>query len=375
MKNNTCNFKVPLTRILKIENCPNSDRLSIATVYGFQVIVGRNQYKEGDLVYYVPIDSILDEKLETILFPKESKVVLHGHRVRQIRLRGYPSQGLLVDPGLVLRHRYSLVDEEDDASSVLGVSKYEPPAKGPSRTAPNPRNKARENSRFHKFNGVENLKWYPNFFDGQEVVIQTKLHGSNCRAAYLQSEANTIWKKILQFFRLLPKYEYVYGSNNVQLQERKDYQGFYGGDVYGAVLEKVNAFNKLKPGETVYGELIGVGIQANYHYGYTDSHHFVLYDVKKEKEDGSQEFLNPEEAESFAKERGFDFVPVVYRGVWDKELAEKLSTGPCDYYPKHSVKEGVVVKSRYNYGEFGSKKAYKIINPEYLDNKTNTDNH
>lgn len=368
-------FKVPYTTILDIQSHSNAERLSIATIYGFQVIIPKDRFQVGSKIIYIPVDSILTEQMEKLIFGPDSKIKLYHHRVRQIRLRGLASQGMVVDPKDVV----SIVNPEylkleQDLAEILGVTKYEPPTRNTGQKPGTPRNKPLENPRFHKYNGVDNIKWFPSFFDNQEVIIQEKLHGSNCRAACLKSVPNTIWKKIKKLFGLLPEFEYCHGSNNVQLQERGSYKGFYGENVYGAVLKKVDAFNKIKAGETIFGELIGPGVQANYTYGLKE-HHFVLFDVKRELEDGRQEYLDPEQVEEFAKERGFDFVPVLYRGIFNQALAKELSMGPSIYDPGTKVREGVVIKTRYGYGEHGDKKALKLISETYLDDKSNTDEH
>lgn len=369
-------YRVPLTTIVAVGPHSNADRLEVATVYGFQVIVQKGKYKAGDKVIYIPVDSILPLWLESILFPEGSMVVLHHHRVRQIRIRKLASQGMVVDPQDVeskVNPKYLTL--EQDLSSILEITKYEPPYRGSAFTKPgSPRNKPLENPRFHMYGGVDNIKWFPSFFENKEVVIQEKLHGSCCRASYSKTSANTLWKKVQKFFGMLPKYEYCYGSNRVQLQERSSYTGFYGEDVYGAVLEKVSAFKKLKPGETIFGELIGPGIQKNYDYGHLE-HHFVLFDVKVEREDGSQEYLDPEAVEAFAKERGFDFVPVLYVGVFNAALAKGLSMGASVYNPIQKVREGVVIKAKTDYGNHSAKQALKLISEDYLNDTNNTDFH
>jgi RNA ligase (TIGR02306 family) len=369
-------FKVPLTTILKIENHPNADRLSIATVYGFQVIIQRDKFQVGNRVLYAPVDSIIPPWLDAIVFGTDAKVKLRGGRVRQIRLRGLASQGMIIPlSDIESKVNTKYLEVEQDLSVVLGITKYEPPARrGGTAKNPNPRNKPLENPRFHKYGGVDNIKWYPNTFDGKEVVIQEKLHGSNCRASIQKSSADTFLKKIRKFFHMLPEYEFCHGSNMVQLQNRRNCTGFYGSDVYGAVLEKVNAYKKLQPGETIFGELIGPGIQKGYEYGHTE-HHFVLFDVKVTKEDGSQEYLSPNDALKYAKERGFDFVPVLYQGIFNFELAKQLSMGPSVYCPKEKVREGVVIKDALDYSNHGGKRALKLISEEYLADASNTDDH
>lgn len=370
-------YKVPFTTIVKVEPHNNAERLELAFVYGFQVIVSKGKYKAGDKVVYIPIDSVLPIWLETILFPEGSKIKLHHHRVRQIKIRGLASQGMIVDPtDIASKVNPTYLDLEQDLSAVLDVTKYEPPQQRMNTGSKQgtPRNKPLENPRFHKYGGVDNIKWFPTFFEEKEVVIQEKLHGSCCRASYAKTSANTFLKKIKKFLGMLPEFEYCYGSNNVQLQERKNYTGFYGEDVYGAVLKKVDAFNRLKPGETIFGELIGSSIQKNYDYGHKE-HHFVLFDVKRTLPDGSQEYLDPEEAERFAKERGFDFVPVLYKGVFNAPMAKLLSMGPSVYSPKQKVREGVVIKARTGYSNSSSKKALKLISEDYLADTSNTDFH
>jgi RNA ligase (TIGR02306 family) len=208
-------YKVPYTTIVSVSAHPNADRLELATVYGFQVIIQKGKYKAGDKIVYVPVDSILPLWLETIIFPPDSKIKLNKSRVRQIRIRKVASQGMIVDTDDVkTKVNPEYLKLEQDLSEILEITKYEPPApKGPRMQTP--RNKPKENPRFHKYGGIDNIKWYPNFFEEKEVIIQEKLHGSNCRASYARSVPNTLWKKILNFFGRLPKYEYCHGSNNV----------------------------------------------------------------------------------------------------------------------------------------------------------------
>lgn len=371
-------YKVPLTTILKADNHPGADRLSVYTVYGFQVIATKNKFQVGDLVIYIPIDSILDEKLEEKIFPKDGKVKLYRHRLRQIRLRGLASQGLLIDPKEVKEFiNIDGFDLEEDLSEVLKVTKYEPPVVGPAQTQGNKkgRNKKNEHPNFHKYNGLDNIKWFPSLFEeGEEVVVQEKLHGTNARASKLPMRSNTLWRKILKLFNKLPKYENLYGSNNVDISSASNYNGYYGEDVYGAVFEKLDVFNKIESSETIFGEIVGPGIQKGYEYSLKE-HTFVLFDVKILNPDGTQEWLKPNEVELYALDRGFTIVPIVYKGPYSKELIYSMTKGPSLFDPNEKVREGIVIKAKENYSLEGNKKALKFVNEEYLDNKENTDNH
>lgn len=375
------NFKVPFTKVLAVFEHPNAEKLEYVKVFDFNVITQKGRYKIGDNVIYIPIDSVLSPEVEEILFPKGSKITLHKSRVKQIKIRGYYSQGMVADPeslapllGMDRIRRLGTYEENEDLATELNITKYEPPAPSFQQSSgPKLRNKPFSNPHFRTFNGITNIKWMPNVFEGEEVVIQCKLHGTHVRFGKAPFVPNTFWKKIINFFGLAPKYENVYGSNNVELTNRKGYTGFYGSDIYGLCLKKFDVFNKIKEGEFIHGEIIGPGIQKGYTYGHKE-HHLVIFDVRVMQEDGTQRWLNPEEAEFFAKERGFDFVPVLYKGPFSKEIVTFHTSGPSVYCPEEKIREGCVVKARYNYDCEQSKRAYKSINPDYL-NTDPSDNH
>jgi len=405
-------FKTCFTRIREINPHNNADALEIATVYGFQVVVRKGSFHQGDFVLYIPIDSVIPVDLESIIFGPDSKIKLDKQRVKQIRIRKFASQGMLISPsdihklleqrGLKSRMDFKL---EHDYKELLGIIKYEPPVpefqriQGDKKT----RNKPLENPLFHKYNGLDNVKWFPDLFKPDEdVVIQEKLHGSAARicllptttpsfrhikdvfltikdspdkVAVLRQTFGLIKRYVAGKLKLLPRYEYGYGSNNVELTHRVGYKGFYGEDIYGATFKRVDAFNKIQHDEIVFGEIIGEGIQKNYHYGHKQ-HHFVVYDVKRLNEDGTFTWLPPEDVENYAKSRGFDFVPVLYKGKFNKELAYELTKGNSVYCPEQKIREGIVIKSvNYNDPSMSScKRALKWISEEYLD-KDNTDFH
>lgn len=367
-------YKVPYTTILDIQPHNNADRLLVATVYGFQVVIPKDRFNIGDKVIYIPIDSILPANVEEILFPADSKIKLHHNRVRQIRIRGLASQGMLVNPSeLASLINLERIDLETDLKDFLGIKKYAPPVRemGP-RGAPGGRKKA-GHPLFHKYNSLNNIKWFPNMFKpGDEVVIQEKLHGMNARASRLPFVAVTFWDKVKKFFKLTPAFENVYGSNNVQITGRANYKGFYDEDIHGATFKSIDVFSKIKDNETVFGEIIGPKIQKNYAYGLNEWK-FILFDVKILAADGTQSWLDPKDVESYAKERGFEFVPVLYAGPYNKELAYSLTSGASVYCASQPVREGIVIKAAANYSIEGNKQALKWINEKYLDDKSNTD--
>lgn len=74
-----------IERVLSVEKHPNADKLDIIKVLGYECIVGREHYREGDLVVFVQPDSILpsDRTWATDLLRYTSR-----GRIRAVRLRG-----------------------------------------------------------------------------------------------------------------------------------------------------------------------------------------------------------------------------------------------------------------------------------------------
>lgn len=358
--------KVPLTKVLAVTDHPNADRLSLVTVYGFQVIMGKGLLKVGDSVIYIPIDSILPAEVEAKIFGQDSKIRLEKSRVRQIKIRGLASQGLLATPQQLDLNSKAL-KQEQDLSELLGITKYEPPVKTVQLKSGDTKIKKRsEHPDFKTYNGLTNIKWIPTIFEGKEIVVQEKLHGTNARCGLLPYRADTLLKKIKKFLGLTPDFEFVYGSNQVDITSSTSYKGFYNDDIYGKVFQKINARLKLEPNEIIFGEIIGPGIQKGYDYGLNE-HTFVLFDVMK---DGK--YLDPDAVADYAAERGFKMVPVLFKGLYSPAVA-LLTSGPSVFCPLEPVREGIVLKLRYGYDNMGSKTAAKWINEDYLANKNNTD--
>lgn len=108
-------------KITKIVKHPNADLLDICNILGWQCITKTGEFKEGDLICYIAIDTVVPE-LPEYEFLRERKF-----RVRTIKLRKQISQGLIVP---LPNGKWK---EGDDITEVLGVKKYEKPDNNPER--------------------------------------------------------------------------------------------------------------------------------------------------------------------------------------------------------------------------------------------------
>lgn len=356
-------FKVEVCEIASITPHPNADRLEIATLPGkdWNVVVQKDRYKIGSKVIYFPVDSILPEAIESIIFPIDSKIKLANSRVKTIKLRGAISQGMVVDPILLKLEKINI---GTDVTALLGVLKYEPPEthQGASTQGKTVRHK---HPSFHKYGGLENAKNYNTIFiEGEEVIVSEKIHGSHIRMMSAPFYANTLLKKLKKFLRLAPAYEFVYGSNNVELTNKLLYSGFYKTNIYAEMVHKYQLQDKIPPNVALHGEVIGDGVQKGYTYGCASGERrVVFFDVKV---DGK--YLDPIAAEHFILSLGLEFVPVLYRGPFNKEKILSLTKGDSVYCKTQKIREGVVVKPIQESSCFIGRKVLKYISDNYLLN-------
>jgi RNA ligase (TIGR02306 family) len=354
---------VEVCKVERYDDHPNADRLGIIQVKDWNCIVGRNQYKEGDLVVFVPPDSIIPEKL---IDKYNLEYLRNGGRVGTTKLRGCLSQGLILD---LPEGKWKV---GDDVSKVLEITKWEPPVAEYQKQA-NPISKKKLNPEFVKYTDIENVKNYKSIFHPEDhVVITEKIHGSNGRwgnlPIYIDSKQPFLYKLKLRIKKLLGHtHEFVYGSHNVQLHGNKS-NNFYGDDLWGKIAGKYHLKDIIPEDYIVFGEVYGKGVQ-DLTYG-LNSIDLVVFDVMyKGKYLGHQDFVQ------FCNERELPMVPQLFNGIFKYTNLEDLTNGKSILCPSQ-IREGCVVKmyDESNDARIG-RKILKSVSPDYLMRKNGTEFH
>lgn len=113
-----------ITVIDEIKPIPNADKIELARVGGWQVVVSKeDNYKVGDKVIYIEIDSRVPSDKECFAFLKDRK-----YKVKSIKLRGQVSQGLIMPLSILPNGEYNI---GDDVTEILGIEKIENDFKQP----------------------------------------------------------------------------------------------------------------------------------------------------------------------------------------------------------------------------------------------------
>ena len=333
-------FKVKVYEI-EIQPHPNADVIELAVIGDFRSIVRKGQYKNGDLVAYIPEASLLPDGIteELGLTGKLSS----GNKVKAIKLRGELSQGLIYPA----RSHWKL---DDDVKEELGITKYEPQV--PDTFRGHGLNIGQQNTVRYD---IENFKFFAGLIKtGEEIIITEKLHGTNCQMILLP-EPHYRAEGIKDFFvasKGLGANGFVFDPT-LEINKPNAYCRMA---LEFSVEEKMKNSPMVKKFLTenkpviIMGEVLGNGIQD---LAYGTNTTFRIFDCFVGKR-SSGRFLDYDDLKALCLELGLPQVPELYRGPFSKKVVYDHTDGK-ETLSGHSVhvREGVVIrptKERYLQG-------------------------
>ena len=375
-------FEVLVRRITQpVINHPNADRLTIISIDGFQCIAnkfedGSWRYSVGDLVVYIPEQSVLPEwllKKNGFWDADRNKGLLHGaagNRVKAIKLRGIVSQGILypvhqqedsawLETADYPEYVYE-VQEGQDVSNALGIIKFEPTL---------PAHMAGQMGFLYgktiKYD-IENIQRHQTLFWARDhVTVTEKLHGTNvqigCFTDFVQESLTSI--DGLNFYvtskglgakghilKNIPE-----NDNNVYV---KTLRKFLESPAIDFLQSKKNTFKTVQ----IIGEIIGPGIQ-DLTYGLKEPE-LRVFDIMV---DG--EYLSAiRDFPKFCDALFLDRVPLLYSGYFDTETLLDLRDGKTLIrFGGNQIREGIVIKDSFETkNEHFGRKILKWVSPDYL---------
>jgi RNA ligase (TIGR02306 family) len=113
-----------IEKIIDILPIPNSDRIELCKVLGWQSVVKKGEYQIGDNVVFVPIDTVLPDT-EWTSFLKDAKNPSKPIVLKMVKMRGVLSCGVVFPMSILPQGDYK---EGDDVAEILGITHYEKPA-------------------------------------------------------------------------------------------------------------------------------------------------------------------------------------------------------------------------------------------------------
>lgn len=344
---------------------PNADRLELAQVGLYKIVVAKDQWKTGDKVLYIPEYAVLPETLIVELGLEGKLAGPNKDRVKPVRLRGELSQGLVAPLSLVPSNVLEERGEKADYADVLGVKKWQPTI---------PANMGGDVEGAYdliSWIDVENIKKFPDLFtEGEEVIVDEKIHGTATLLTFVNPLEET--PTILVSSKGLGEKKLVLkeAEANLYWKVMKNYKlQAFAKTVAEALIRvgKADGINKVG----IFGETFGKVQDLT--YGFTgENYGFRLFDIFVDYTAGGateSRWLNPVEVQELAVEGGVLTVPRLYQGPFSIAKIEELANGQEQVSGKElHIREGVVVRpvDRGIGYDSGKERIGKFVSEAYL---------
>jgi RNA ligase (TIGR02306 family) len=321
---------------------PNAEKLQLAKVGTYQVVVQKGLYSGGEKVLFAPEKSVLTGHLES-----EFKTYLAGankDRVKSIALRGEMSCGIILSDDLVRKQCGVGIDELPDGvdlSEKLGITRYVAPIPvhlaGEVETIP-------DGVIVGKHDCEQIGVYASNLVQDERVVITEKLHGSQM-IAYLHQASGA---------RFVTSKGFMDKGQCLTVSTTNAYwrasqalwpliESTFGPDVH----------------VQVFGELVPCQGQA-WSYGFKDPT-IRVFDVRVDGKSVPYDTLD-EAWRSI-------WVPILYDGPYDEAKARSFREGKEQVTGRQEhIREGAVLRPYIDRrAADGTRLALKIINPAYKE--------
>jgi RNA ligase (TIGR02306 family) len=310
--------------------------------------------KSGDLVTFVPPDSVIPTDLADKLGFRHYLRGTNHDRVGVTKIRGVVSYGLVLpSPSYVIGSDVAgcLYVEGDDAAEFWGITKYEPPIRPVQGT---PREK---DLTFPEYIDIENFKHFKDCFQpGEDVIVTEKIDGTNCRVGVTITETGCVLKAGSHRVNRDDPGEELWAANTYWFPHTlTSIQCMFGRFVADGIPDKIG--DSL----IIYGEVFGAvrGGLKSMHYGSPNQLQFRAFAAMR-----NYTWMTPGCFFDMCKEYNIPTVPVLYHGPYVKDTIEELLNKPsemAEMLGSKQIKEGVVIQSAVN-----PLKILKLLNPEYL---------
>lgn len=350
---------VPLTPVSKVLPHPNADKLDVAEINGWQTVVARGSVSDGDIVIYVAPDLIVPQEWSDRWGVTK---YLSNQRVRSAKLRGEPSFGFVIKPGIdeyAALFQAGAINGPDlvpceNVAHVFGIGKYEPKIRATGLHGLGGKARA-EDPRLNRFTDIENLRHFPSgFTEGQEVWVTEKIHGTNSRLALIDGEWMAASKRV-------QRERDVTEADDVQFQTSRHDTYWYPMGIEGVRNLIGAAADEGHKQVILFGEIYGPSIQK-FGYGLNQGElGYVAFDLML---DGK--YVDAPTFSDLCEAFSVPQAPVLYVGPYDKDRIKSLTLGRSLLGGTH-IREGVVVRpiTEERDPKFG-RRILKLVSDEYL---------
>lgn len=354
-------------QISSLSPIPNADRIELARVLGWNVVVRKGEFNVGDKCIYIEIDSKLPPDNHAFDFLKDSKGKLH--HIKTAKLRGQISQGICFKLSDLVTNDYPI---GYDLTDTLNIKKYEPDMYNMPEYKPKSKGVRKHQGKYWNYvykyfpNWITKYMYtythakFPDFINKTDETrvqcmqdVLDKYKGTSCYIAEkLDGSSITIWWDNKDNMHV--------ASRNLEVLDHENY--FYK-TAYEYFHDKTHF-----PGLCLQGELIGSNIQKN-KYGIKGKRIYIfnIYDINK------GEYYCGSVMRNYCKLNGIDTVPILDDDyLLSNDIQEIVNMSIGNSAIADTPREGIVIRPNdyiVDYkvsGCVGGRISFKAINPEFL---------
>lgn len=315
--------KKNIDKIVPIEG---ADKIEALQIGGWKSIAQKGEFKEGDKVVFIEIDSHLPQ-WECFDFLKDRCLKFDGYYIKTIRLRGIYSQGLVIKESELTYSFKELKEQTQHIDDVRAKFQKNNVQGNPKGSFPSWIIKTDETR-------IQNMN--PPFIDlDKPLFITEKIDGTSA-TYYIDIHTN----------------EFGFASRNQKLDPAQDPPTIYGEMAQKYNIEAVLRKMKESTDEPIWiqGEIVGPGVQGN-HYELSERKLFVF--------NASHPELLPTEILTVPRLQN----PTDFEGCDTYEYWLNLADIKSTLNPK-KIAEGIVI--RQGNSQFDREPSFKVINNKYL---------
>ena len=336
------------------------DRIVLAQVDGWQIIVQKSDYEVGIKCVFCEIDSVLPPK------PEFEFLKSKNYRIKTMKMSGVLSQGICFPLSILPRDREYNIG--DDVTEILGVTQYEATmdkeieAKETTPVKHHPKFLMRmawfrklvlpkkQNKGFPNFisktdeTRIQNAPFYLDM--DCKFVATEKVDGQSGTFTLQRTKGKHFWNK--------DTFDFAVCSRNLRQWQKNTSSYWTVAEKYHIkdVLHKLIGDNEWV---AIQGECVASNVQGNkYHVAEPDLYVFnLIYPTGR---------VDSLEAKKIVGEHGLKFVPVIDKSVSIKGMSVNevldYATGNSQLY--NTLREGIVFRS------LDGKQSFKAVSPKFL---------
>ena len=355
-------------RIVSLSPIEGAEKIEKAVVLGWELVIAKaDNFKVGDLVCYMEVDSIVPDKPE-FYFLRERKF-----RIRTIKLRGQVSQGICFPLSILPKGNYK---EGDDVTNLIGVRKYDPQAEFERKEAD--RLAAIDKNRLTKF--FKRFAWYRRlFFKPKRTPFPAFIKKTDEDRIQLFPDYYERWgdlsfdvtekvdgQSVTYFMipnkKIFPwdkKWKFGVCSRNFQLLKPDN-------SSYWTLAKELDIERKMEfwcegrnVGLIIQGEAVGAGIQGNkYKFDRAELYVFNISSYNK----GKRTYCNQPSQELLCGYFGLKPVPWLTAHFKLKPTIPEMVEYAKGYslLNKETPREGIVVRN------YPNNVSFKVVNTDFL---------